>query len=106
MEDAWGNPPDTSILGMIFETDTHAYYNDYAVAITFEKSGYVSDEDAQEIDFGEMMRNMQKGEKASNKERISEGYEPMHLLGWAEAPKYDNVNKRLYWAKNIRFGEV
>ncbi len=105
LEDAWGNPPDTSILGMIFETDSHAYYNDYAVAITFEKSGYVSDEDAKEIDFAEMMKDMKKGEKASNKARIEQGYDPMYLLGWAETPVYDSANKRLYWAKKLKFGE-
>ncbi|MBK8824768.1 MAG: DUF2167 domain-containing protein [Anaerolineales bacterium] len=28
------------------------------------------------------------------------------MLGWAEAPRYDPVGRRLYWAKHLRFNDV
>lgn len=105
LEKAWGNPPDESILGMIFEADTHAFNNDYAVVITFDASGYVSDEDAQDLDFSKMLKTMQKDTNASNPARIAEGYDKLELVGWADTPNYDAADNRLSWAKSIRFGD-
>lgn len=106
LEKAWRNPPDSDILGMIFANDTHAYNSEYAVVITFDKSGYVSDEDASELDFSKMLKTMQKDTKAASKARVAEGYGPIELLGWADTPNYDQANNRLSWAKSLRFGEA
>ena len=105
LEEEWSNPPDDSVLGMIFAKDTHPYDYDFVVVLTFDNSGYVSDEDARELDFDKMLKQMQKQAISANVARIKAGYEKVELLGWGEAPKYDSVNKRLYWAKLLRFGE-
>jgi len=105
LEAKWGNPPDKSVLGMILATDTTPYIYDYVVVLTFDRSGYVSDKDARKLDFDKMLKQMQKEAKAANPERIKQGYGSVELLGWADTPKYDNVNKRLSWAKSLRFEE-
>lgn len=103
LENKWGNPPDKSVLGMILAKDTTPYVYDYVVVLTFDRSGYVSDKDARKINFDKMLKQMQKAAKAANPERIKQGYGSVELLGWADAPKYDDVNKRLSWAKSLRF---
>jgi len=40
----------------------------------------------------------------ANEERKKLGYEPVRLVGWAQPPHYDQGNKKLYWAKEIKFG--
>jgi len=104
LEDVWGNPPREDILGMIFQNDTSPYFNEYAVAITFDRTGYVSDDDAKDIDFAGLLKQMQKDTRASNAYRTENGYDPITLLGWAADPQYDAVNKRLLWAKSLKFG--
>lgn len=99
----WGNPPDSKSLGMIFEKDTDAYFYDYAVEVSFDRSGYVSDEDAKDINFDKLLKSMQKDTRAVNPERIKQGYPSVELKGWADTPQYDAENKRLLWSKLLKF---
>jgi uncharacterized membrane-anchored protein len=43
--------------------------------------------------------------RSDNADRVDAGYEPIELLGWAEPPRYDATSRKLYWAKELRFGE-
>lgn len=105
--DLWGNYPDQDVLGMLFPAgysplDLEAW----AVTINYTEEGYVSDDDAAEIDYTELLENMQKDTRAWNEERAEAGYEEVELLGWAEPPHYDAAEKKLYWAKELRFGDM
>jgi uncharacterized membrane-anchored protein len=102
----WGNPKDSSVLGMI----TPAHFDplageDWAVVITYAEDGYVKDDDAAKIDYAEMLKQMQEGALEGNKEREKQGFEPIQLIGWAAPPRYDSVAHKLYWAKEIKFGD-
>ena len=99
----WGNPPDSKSLGMIFEKDTDAFFYDYAVEISFDRSGYVSDEDAKDINFDKLLKKMQKDTRSVNPERIKQGYPSVELKGWADDPYYDAENQRLMWSKLLKF---
>lgn len=106
LEEAWGNPPSDLNLGMIFPQA----YNPmdpaaWGVAIDFVDDGFISDEDAQEIDFDELLGDMQKAARAENEKRTDAGYEPIELVGWAARPYYDPSSHKLHWAKELRFGE-
>jgi uncharacterized membrane-anchored protein len=104
LEQYWGNPPDESVLGLIVpEKDPLGSDHSWAVVVTYSDEGYVSDEDANKIDYNDMLKDMQANTKDANEARKSEGYQEIQLLGWAEAPRYDNTTKRLYWAKEISF---
>jgi uncharacterized membrane-anchored protein len=103
----WGNPPsDGGTLGMIVPKDADFLSSSaWAVIITYDKDGHVKDDDAAKIDYTTMLSDMQKAVKEGNAERVKEGYAPIELVGWAAAPKYDSVGKKLYWAKELKFGD-
>ncbi len=104
--DAWGNPPGNETLGMIIPTDRTVLDVDSWVAIiTYEESGHVSDEEAETIDYSELLEGMQEDTREGNEARVEAGYEAIELLGWAAEPYYDKANHKLHWAKELRFGE-
>jgi len=100
----WGNPPGTDPLGMIVPSEgALAREDSYAVVLTYNDEGYVSDEDAGSIDYDKMLKEMQEGTAEENKARKQAGYGTVDLVGWATRPRYDGASKKLYWAKELRF---
>lgn len=106
--EVWGNPPGAGLdsLGMLFPAESTPFDESaWAVTIEYEEDGYVSDEDADEIDYDDLLADMQAGAKEDSKARVQQGYEPIELVGWASKPYYDKANHKLYWAKELKFGE-
>lgn len=105
--DIWGNPPGGSdYLGMLFPANTDpAEQSSWGVVISFEEDGHVEDDDAQDINYNELLETMQEATRANNASRQELGYDPVELLNWAEPPHYDVVNKKLYWAKELKIGD-
>lgn len=100
--DAWGNPPSDASLGMIFPAGTSPLDKDaWGVVITYDEDGHVKDNDADSINYNDLLKNMQKGEKEANAERKKQGYSALNLVGWAEKPSYDKATHKLYWAKEL-----
>jgi uncharacterized membrane-anchored protein len=100
----WGNPPDDGTQGAILpaEVDPMAE-GGWAVFLTYIDDGHVDDSDAAEIDYDKMFREMQESAQDSNSARKEAGYAPLHLVKWAEPPRYDIATKKLFWAKEIDF---
>lgn len=106
LTELWGNPADESVLGMIFPENRGVFAeNTYAFAISFDEMGYVNDTDADNIDYDELLKEMQQETDAENAERIKSGYEPVKFIGWASVPFYDRTLNTLHWAKEIKFGD-
>jgi len=106
IEDLWGNPNGKNTLGMLIPAgQSLASEQGWAVVITYEEDGHVSDEDADEIDYDELLEQMQEDVRASNEERQKAGYGTLELVGWAAKPHYDQAAKKLYWAKRLRFNQ-
>lgn len=106
IHDLWGNPHGEGTLGMIVPdnigiTDERSW----AFIITYDEMGYVKDDDADEIDYDELLKEMQRDAAAVNAERVKAGYESIAIIGWAAKPYYDREKKVLHWAKEIKFGE-
>ncbi|MBV7529668.1 DUF2167 domain-containing protein [Chitinophaga sp. sic0106] len=104
----WGNPEANAAntLGMIFPEKSDPFSDSsYAFIVEFEDIGYVKDDDAEKIDYDEMLKTMQKEEKGENEERAKAGYAAIHFVGWAQKPFYDKENKVLHWAKEIHFDD-
>jgi uncharacterized membrane-anchored protein len=76
------------------------------VIVTYDEDGYVNDKDAESIDYAKMLSDLQQATIEHNKERAKEGYEPVTLVGWAEQPTYDASTHKLYWAKELKFGDA
>jgi uncharacterized membrane-anchored protein len=53
-----------------------------------------------------VLKDMQKNSKENNERRVKEGYQPVELVGWATQPHYDAASHKIYWAKNLKFGEA
>lgn len=104
LEKLWGNPH-SEIIGLMFPKGITATSSDftYAVEITYTEDGYVSDEDAEDIDYDELLEQMKEDSVEENKERVKQEYPSIELVGWAAAPFYDRVNKKLHWAKELKF---
>ena len=103
---AWGNPPGSETLGMIFPGGKAATDSgSWAVIVSYDEDGHVKDDEAASIKYDELLRDMQKGTRESNKAREKEGYPPVDLIGWAAQPHYDGASHKLYWAKELQFGD-
>ncbi|MTV52915.1 DUF2167 domain-containing protein [Massilia buxea] len=102
LTEGWGNPPGIETLGMIVPTAVNPLSREgWGVVVTYEKEGHVKDDDADSIKYDELLKSMQESIAASNEERKKQGYQPMTLVGWAEAPHYDKATHKLYWAKEL-----
>ncbi len=108
LTEIWGNPPEVAegILGMLFPADQTPFDGDsWGVTIEYEQDGYVSDEDTADIDYAEMLEDMQADVRESSKARVEQGYEAIELVGWASQPYYDAEAHKLHWAKELMFGD-
>lgn len=104
--DVWGNPPGQQVLGMLFPADMTPFDGDsWAVTIEYEEDGYVSDEDAGDIDYSDLLDDMKADTRSESEARIAAGFEPIELVGWAATPFYDENAKKLHWAQEIKFGD-
>src|SRR5262245_35609978 len=98
--EAWGNPPSGPTLGMIFPAGMGPLDEEsWAVVIEYQDDGYVSDDDAKDLDYAEMLEQMQEQVRESNEARREAGYGGVELVDWAEPPHYDASTHKLYWAK-------
>jgi uncharacterized membrane-anchored protein len=107
LEDGWGNPKGDGTLGMLFPTDVAVVGADgWGVVITYEEDGHVSDDDADSIDYDALLADMRNSVAAENDARRDAGYEAIQLVGWAAKPHYDKAARKLYWAKELKFGDT
>lgn len=105
LETLWGNPPGPKPQGMIFPAGKTALDGDaWAVTIDYEEDGYVEDDDADDINYDDLLEEMREAVDAGNEDRANMGYEQLTLVGWASKPYYDKLTHKLHWAKEIKFG--
>ncbi len=104
LTDLWGNPP-SETLGMLFPENISVIGEDftYAIEITYSEEGYIDDEDADDIDYDELLEDMQESSTEENKQRKDLGYPAIEIVGWASRPYYDHDAKKLHWAKELKF---
>lgn len=105
--EVWGNPPGQDTLGMLMPADVTPFEAEsWAVTIEYEQDGYVSDDDADSLDYQELLKQMKADTAEASKERVKAGYEPIELVGWASPPFYDKATHKLHWAKELKFGDM
>lgn len=108
LTDLWGNPPGSEAIGMLVPSAISLAddQRSWAIILQYDNDGYVSDEDAKEIDYQELLEDMQASAKASNKERKKQGYGALDIVGWAESPRYDAASHKMHWAKELAVEEA
>ena len=104
--EVWGNPAGKNLtLGLILRehqgiiADTGYVFN-----IQYDEIGYVDDNDADKINYDDLLKQMKEETIEENKERKKGGFEPIEVVGWAASPFYDKSRKILHWAKEFKFG--
>lgn len=104
LTDLWGNPP-SETLGLLFPEEMSPFHENftYCVEITYSEDGYIEDDDAKDLDYDDLLEEIQEDIVSQNPERIAQGYDAYELVGWASPPFYDSENKKLHWAKELKF---
>jgi uncharacterized membrane-anchored protein len=105
LTEAWGNPPEASegVLGMVMPKGTTPFSDSWGAVITFDDVGYVSDADAADVDYDDLLKDLQDATAESNDARKEAGFETIKLVGWAARPVYDSVSHSVVWAKDLAF---
>lgn len=107
LKDLWGNPEDTTILGaLVPENKGVLEPNSWLFVINYQNVGYVEDKDASDINYDDLLKEIQGDMQKENPERVKNGFESIELVGWAATPYYDENLKVLHWAKEIKFGKA
>ena len=107
LQQLWGNPPDSDVLGMLLPGGQESLLDgkSWAVVLTRADEGHVSDADAASTDYDKMLKDMQQATRESNPERKKLGYPEVQLIGWAAKPHYDQSSSKIYWAKELKFAD-
>lgn len=93
-----GNVPSRRELGAVFTPDAGGWF----VLFDFDASGYVSDEEKDELDADALLEVLQEGQEQGNEYRKQMQLEPLELVGWEKAPFYDPRTNNLTWATRVR----
>lgn len=102
----WGNPPGQKTLGLLMPADKTPLDKDcWVVTLSYAEDGYVKDDDANKINYDDLLKKMQKQAKEASAQREKEGYAAVELVGWAAPPHYDSATHKLYWAKELKFAD-
>lgn len=105
LHDLWNNPLDKEVMGMIVKDSfSLMHLGEWVFVVSYQEDGFVKDDDADKINYDDLLKQIQEDEKQNNEERQKEGFDAIHLLGWASTPYYDKDRKVLHWAKKIQFG--
>ena len=67
---------------------------------SFDPVGYVKDDE--KLDPVDLLKSVTEGTEASNEERKENGWDPIHVTGWAFKPQYDGGIKSLEWAFRLK----
>ncbi|QKG71528.1 DUF2167 domain-containing protein [Erythrobacter mangrovi] len=105
LTEAWGNPPETAegVLGLVMPKWSTPFSDSWGAVITFEEVGYVSDDDAANVDYDELLEELQEATDENNEARIDAGFESIKLVGWATRPVYDSKSHSVVWAEDLVF---
>jgi uncharacterized membrane-anchored protein len=72
----------------------------WIVVIEADEVGYVSDDDAGELDADEMLDQFKRGTLEQNKKRVAMGVPELFVDGWSEPPRYERATRHLVWGLN------
>ena len=75
---------------------------DWFVVFEYSDTGYVSDDDKEDIHPDKMLRVFKSGTVAGNKVRRENGWGAIEVTGWAMEPSYNIKTNNLEWATIIR----
>lgn len=91
------NPTDGNELGaLVPKVDKDA--NFWFSIFEFQDTGYVRDNEKDNLDADSMLESIKKATEESNKIREQKGWPAFHVVGWSHTPYYDPTTHNLIWA--------
>ncbi|WP_273429567.1 DUF2167 domain-containing protein [Chitinibacter tainanensis] len=96
---AMGNSVGDDLLGLIMPEDEQ---QNWFIDVSYEKSGYIKDDDAKDWDAAELLTSLKEGTEETNKMRKERGIPEFEVIGWVEKPTYEAASHRLVWSANTR----
>jgi len=99
--EAMENPTSGNELGLL-AYDSDVAGQSWFVVFEFSESGYVKDEDRDELESDALMATMKEGNEHGNELRKQRGWEAIELVGWKREPFYDPRTNNLTWATLAR----
>jgi uncharacterized membrane-anchored protein len=89
------NPATGKELGvMIPPSGTGSWF----MIFEFEDSGYVKDDDKNNLNADSILQKIKNGTESANETRKANGWKPFHVTGWQTTPYYDPQTHNLTWA--------
>jgi uncharacterized membrane-anchored protein len=89
-----GNPVNGSELATVAPADGGGWF----LIFEWSEIGWVDDAERDSLDADALFASMKEGTEAANEERRERGWPTIELVGWKEAPHYDERTKNLTWA--------
>ena len=93
-----GNLPDT-YLGMISTDDEYWF-----VIFEYDPSGYVKDDEKDDLDADEFMKSFKESDEYGNEERLKAGLDTLYTIGWAMEPTYNAQTNNLEYGIILESG--
>ena len=91
MVEATGNSGD-NVLAIIVDPKST-----WGISVDYDDVGYVTDDDADKLDAGDLLDQYKEGVKQQNEKRKQMGLPDMVLDGWSEMPRYERASHHLLW---------
>ncbi|WP_158563303.1 DUF2167 domain-containing protein [Chitinophaga silvatica] len=104
VEQLWGNNENTNTIGVLIPDRTSPMDKDLTgIIISFEPTGYLSEEGAQRINYNRLMRNMKEEIQEDNALRNRRSIGTIKTIDWAFPPYFNKFNHSLHLAKIFKF---
>jgi len=84
------------VVALVIKRDS-----DWEIRIDYDDVGYVSDDDAKDLDSDGLMKSFQEGTAEQNKVRASKGLSELFIDGWSEPLRYDKGTQQLVWGLKV-----
>ncbi len=95
--EAFGNLTSGSELGFISPLDLGWF-----AVFEFDDVGYVKDDEKDKLDADAILKDLQEGQKQTNKVLQERGMETLEVIGWQTPPFYNPTTNNLEWAIRLR----
>ena len=99
--EATENTASGSELAILLCADPQADSAMWFVVFSFDKSGYVRDDERKSLDAAAILKTLRRGNDAANSERERRGWEQLVIGGWEREPYYDTLTNNLTWSLRV-----
>jgi uncharacterized membrane-anchored protein len=98
------NIPDGDELGVILRVlpdDNHWF-----AVFSYSETGHVDDRERESLDADAILKGMKEGSRRANAERQKRGWATLDLVGWHQAPFYDQATNNLTWSTRLSSNDI